>query len=133
MISKKYYSHLIANSGVNSWTVINTIIGKTKSPSKLALTVDNKILEDTKEIAKLFNNQFSTQRHISSPDSISINTFHYDGKSVKKSVHFQDVTYDEICKIIKELRDYLIVQLTEIINKIVSDSYYPECFKICYN
>jgi len=58
-ISKTFYSQLIRNNGLNSWNVINKILGKEKSTSGITITVDNTIIEDTKKIVEIFSKQFS--------------------------------------------------------------------------
>jgi len=147
-ISKKFYSQLIRTNGYNSWNVINTILGKKKSAPRISITINDKIIEDTKEIAEIFNKQFSVISNLSSLSSSSVNNFSYNGPTTKESMYFHDATYDEIsdiisgldpkkatgsddipCRIIKELKDSLIVPLTNLINKIIAEHHYPDSLK----
>jgi exonuclease III len=149
-ISKRFYEQLINSGNKNSWDVINSILGRNKKHDDINLLINDEVIYNTNQIANLFNEKFlSSSRNATLPTDS--NNFIPKTSPTVNSFHFDVVTSEEIneilrnlqtskatgsdgisCKIIKELSNNLIDQLTYLVNKIVIEASYPDALKFAH-
>ena len=144
IISKKYYHDIIKKNPNNSWKILNTILGSINEHVNISLIVGDNMIDDDEQIANLFNQKFQLTSSNNQCDTI----FNLNEKESSDSMYFDAVSYEEIekiileldpgkasgsdmipAKIIMELKDFLVLPLTCLINKIIMEAAYPDSLK----
>lgn len=143
--AQNYYSDLIRENPSRTWHVVNKVLGREKKRDPgITLNINGILINDGKIVAE--NLADYLESNLAGDTSPIIPTFL--GPQERECMFFQMVTYEEIFeilmsldskkaagsdgipgKVIKELVKQLVVPLTELINKTVATSQYPQQFK----
>lgn len=143
--AQKYYTELIRENPNRTWLVVNRVLGREKkSDTKITLNINDLLISDKRVVAETLADFFESNLTLSD-NPISLN---FIGQQNNECMFFEMVTYEEVYatimaldskkatgsdgkpgKVIKELANEIVIPLTELINKIVISSVYPQQFK----
>jgi hypothetical protein len=148
LMTTRYYENLIKDNPTQRWKIVNKIIGKGKERNNmLCLNYNDTLTYDNKLIAELFADFFESNL-TAQPVSLDLK---FLGPVRHECMFFEVVSYDEVfeaimkldCskaagsdgipgRIVKELIHEIVFPVTELINKIVFSSTYPDQFKFAH-
>jgi len=143
--AQMYYSNMILNSKISSWTVINEITGRIKKAETFVIQTAENVLFDKKDIAEIFQSKFSSVV-CHQPNEC---TMKFLGEPLINTIMLQTVTESDVfdlindmsirkatgsdkipSKIWKDNAGIFTPPLTVLINNVIENGVYPDILKI---
>lgn len=142
--TQMHYSNLILTNPKVSWDIINELCGRKRTEQKINLKVNNVIINDDKEIAKIFHDKFLTSKECKrsarktkhrGPYIANTFQFHevdecYIGNLIMSLATDKSPGCDEVpASFWKSLKDELLPIITELINDMIRTDTFPDELK----